>query len=466
MIAVQPNGQNNVLSPTPNTMGGVGGPSASPPGGSPKRQRPRAAGAAPQGPPTFAAMQQQGMARPAPGMIPPAAAPAPAPTVQPNAQQSLQAGQQLVQQSAANTSGAGSFQAGGTVQALSAPLLQQVLAQLADPTQGLNEAAQSNFDRQNRTLGREFGELREGLNENMAARGLDASTIAASRLGQLGERQAEAQTDMGARVQEQLVRDRAAAMQSAIASAMGLRGQEFDMDMGTFVTNRDTQDMEFRRNLAGQQFGLDSELGRGRLALDGELGRGNLALNRDRLGFDVGRDTRNFDYQVGRDGVDDQFRDDEFDFRRSTDARDFDFRRDTDMRDFDYQTGRDGVRDGQFDRTFDRDADWRTEDNQYRDERDVVRDGQVNRQFDRDADWRADDNQYRDGRDQVGDERFDRTFNQNDRNFNTGTMMDIIRTMGLNGLPPGMLENIMDSLGIPRVPDGNRAGTGNPDSSL
>ena len=43
----------------------------------------------------------------------------------------------------------------------------------------------------------------------------------------------------------------------------------------------------------GKQFGLDSELGRGRLGLDSELGRGNLQLGRDKM---------NTEAQVAREG--------------------------------------------------------------------------------------------------------------------------------------------------------------------
>jgi hypothetical protein len=492
VIAIQPNGQGNVLSPNNGGAGGVGGPSASPPGGTPKRQKGPAAQAAPN---TFRARQSQGMARPTPQMAQqqaqaaqfaqaqaaqpaaPAAQPQPTPganqaqvgaapagpsldpltqalnaQAQPaptNVQERVAA--QGVQSAGAPAPGAapaaggmaapapaaggGGFQYNEAVNALGAPLMEQVMALLRDPTQGLNEAAQSNFDRQNRVLGREFTELREGLNENMAARGLDASTIAATGLGQLGARQADAQSDLAARVQEKLINDRATAMQAAIQSAMGLRGQEADLQKDEYVINENTGELEFRRGLDTSRLALDTELGRGNL----QLGQDRLGLDRDRFGFDQFTDARDFDYRAGRDLVGDE----QFDRRF-----DFDVNRDT--RDFDYRVGRDAVGDERFERGFQRDADWRTEDNTYRDERDVKMDDRFERGFTRDADWRREDNEYRDGRDQKGDERWQDTFDQNQKNFDTGTIMDILRTMGITNIDPKMLDGLLGTLGVPQ----------------
>lgn len=461
--SAQPNGQNAPLAANSGTTGGVGGPAASPPGGTPKNQRRM------RPPQTFAGMQQTGMARPSPQLVEAqananrltamnqqmqqAASP-----FQPTTQSAMQAAQQTVQ----NSAPAGGFQRSGTVQALGAPLMQQVMQLLNDPTQGLNEAAQSNFDRQNRVLGREFTTLREGLNENMAARGLDASTIAATRLGDLGARQAEAQADVAARIQEKLISDRAAAMQAAIQSAMGLRGQEFDMDSREFELNRGVLESDRNFGLANQRFGLDQELGRGnlalgnqRLALDGELGRGQLGLAQQRLGFDMNRDSRDFAYGQTRDAANDAFRN-----------RDFDFRERTDARDFDRLVGRDAVADSQFDRRFQFDQNRDQRDFDYRQDRDRVGDTQWQSQFDRQNNWRTEDNRYRDSRDAIGDRRFDQAWDRDESRWQTGqnqwqqqfdftrnnattqNMLGLLQGMGFNNLSPQVMESLMRSLGI------------------
>lgn len=448
MIAIQPNGQGNVLSPTPNTQGGVGGPSASPPGGTPRNmqgQRQRAPG-------TFANLRQQGVARPSAAMVAqrnaapmatavnaqapaPAAAPA-APVAMANtaAPQQVQAAAQQVQAAAPNTSGSGTFSYGGNVQALSDPLMRLVMQQLGDPTAGLNEAAQSNFDRLNTQIGREFTDLREGLNENLAARGLDASTIAVSGLTDLATRQADAQGDLAARIQEQLIRDRSAAINNAVQSAMGLRGQEADLAESAFTINRDTGELEFRRGLDSSRLALDAELGRGNL----DLGRDRLGLERDRFGFDQARDTRDFEYRAGQDAIDNAFRSGEFDWRRATDARDFerlvgrdaaddafrtnefDWRRSVDQRDFDYGVGRDAVSDQRWQQGWERDGQWRAEDNAWRDNRAGVQDNQ----------WQQ-------------------TFDQNNRNFNTTGMLGLLQSMGFNNISPAMMNSILQALGLP-----------------
>ncbi|MFN8996010.1 MAG: hypothetical protein ACK5X3_20415 [Pseudomonadota bacterium] len=467
-VSGQPNGQGGPAAPAMGGAGGIGGPSASPPGGSPRRQRRVAP------PNTFAGMQQQGLARPTPQMVQAQqnanqltalnqqmqqqAAAAPAQGVAPTADTALASAQQTVNNAAAGRN-LGLYQQSGNVQALGNPLMQQVMTLLQDPTQGLNEAAQSNFDRQNRVLDREFSTLRDNLNENMAARGLDASTIAATRLGELGARQAEAQADVSARIQEQLIRDRAGAMQSAINSALGLRGQEADLGQQEFVLNRDTGEMEWRRNFDASQSDRQADQFDRRLGLDTELGRGNLAINqqqlglaRDRFGFDQQRDARDFGYQQERDTRNDAFRDREFDWRQSTDTRDFN-----------RLTERDRVGDQQWQSNFDRQGQWRGEDVAYRDRRDTVQDDQWQRGFDRQDTWRTQDNQYRDGRDAIQDTRWnqswdrdqtrwDQTRSDNQTNTRNSMLFNVLSGMGFDNMSPEAMTQVFSTLGI-EMPD-------------
>ncbi len=438
MIA-QPNGQGGALAPKAGTQGGVGGPSASAPGGSPKRQ------VRPMNPNTFAGMQQQGVARPSPSMVQQnpyaiagtnpalnaAAAPAQA-SVQPTAQSAIQSAQQSVGNAQAGRN-LGTYQTSPMAQSLGAPLMQQVMTMLQDPTQGLNEAAASNFDRQNRTLGREFDTLRETTNENMAARGLDASTIASGKLGELGARQAEAQADVSARVQEQLIRDRAAATQAAINSAIGLRGQEAEMAKDEFTINRDTGQLEFQRGMDEKRFGLDQTVGLGNL----EINRGNLDLSRDRFGFDKFRDGRDFTYRSEQDAIDNSLDQSKFDFTKSTDARDFGYRQERDV-----------IGDGQVDRAFNYGKDRDTKNDTYRDNRDKVTDGQWNQTFDYGKNRDTKNDEYRSGRDKVTDSQWDKSYNQNDRNITTQGIGSILNGLGYKNIPPALMSSILSALGL------------------
>ena len=132
-------------------------------------------------------------------------------------------------------------------------------------------------------------------------------------------REAEAQADVAARVQEQLVRDRAAAIQAAVQSAMGLRGQEIDLDQNLWA-----------RTDADRNFGLNAE-----------LGRGNLDIANRRLAFDQATNERDFAYRQGRDKIGDAQWDKKFNYEVGRDERDFNFRKETDARDFDWRKSTD-----------------------------------------------------------------------------------------------------------------------------
>lgn len=419
MIATsgQPNGQGAPLSPTPGTTGGVGGPAASPPGGTPKNQR------RVRPPQTFAGMQQQGVARPSPQIVQQQAAanqqaaqpaPAPAPAQPMSYGQAMPQPQGNVPQ--ANALG------GGMIGSLGNTLNQQVMQMLADPTAGLNEAAMSNFDRQQRQIGQQFADTRDSLNENLAARGLDSSTIAASGLSRLAERQGQAMADSSAQIQEQLIRDRSAALNNALNAAMGLRGQEMTLDQNLW-----------QRSDADRRFGLDQTLGLGNL----DINRQNLALNRDRFGFEQQRDTRDFEYGKTRDAANDAFRNKEFDYRKGVDERDFTYRQ-----------GRDTVADAQFNKNFDYRRDTDNRDFDYRQGRDKIGDERFDRTWERDQTWRTEDNQYRDNRDTIGDQRWDKTFDWNKSNANTQNIMSLLQNMGMGSVSPQVLQQIFGSLGL------------------
>lgn len=425
-VSGQPNGQGGPASATAGTTGGVGGPAASPPGGTPKNQRRQ------RPPQTFAGMQQQGVARPSPAMAQQqaqanamAAQQAAQPVQQPaQGTQMAQPMQTPAQPAMAAPAGAQAApaQGGNMIGSLGSELQRQIMQMLADPTQGLNEAAMSNFDRQQRLIGQQFADTRESLNENLAARGLDASTIAASGLSRLEERQGQALTDSSTQIQEQLLRDRNAALNNAIQSAMGLRGQEITLDQNLWD-----------RGNADRNFDLQAELGRGNL----DINRQNLGLQRDRFGYEKTRDDRNFNYQVGRDTTNDAFRDKEFGWRQGVDQRDYD-----------YRAGQDTIRNDQWNRGFERDQTWRNEDRTYRDDRDKVTDERWNKGWERDQTWRNEDTTYRSGRDTIGDERWNKTFDAANKQQGTQNMLGLLQGMGFNNISPAVLSQIMSSLGL------------------
>lgn len=188
-----------------------------------------------QRPPTFAELQKQGQARPAP---PPAPA---APVVQ----------------------------SGGSAADLRAALLQQINAMMAG-TDDPSFAAQAAVKKQE--LGAEFGAKEQTLNEELARRGLSASTIGAGRFGDLAGQQARAVAMLEAEVMRQQAeakaRDRAAGFQ------------------GLTSLTQMTGDIEMRAAELQQQAALEGrslDLTAARDAATKELGYADLAYRREAL---------------------------------------------------------------------------------------------------------------------------------------------------------------------------------------
>ena len=219
---------------------------------------------------TFSQMQQAGQARPAP------AAP------QTGTYQPYQGSQQA--------------------QAARAPMLQSLQAQLAQPTRFDTDAFNQIRQAQQQNLNAEFGAQRSQLEEEMARRGLSASSIGAGRYGDLAGQQARAQATMDAELLQQAAQtqaqDRLASLQAAGQFA-DLAGSQ---DLAEFEANRVGQAQRFQESLQAAQFGQgQSEFDRAQalqaanleqtgglsgmdLALRQQLGMGALDIDAARLG--------------------------------------------------------------------------------------------------------------------------------------------------------------------------------------
>jgi len=171
---------------------------------------------------TFAQLQQQGMARPAP--------------TAPQAQTFQQYG--------------GSQQA----QQARSGMLTQLQQQLAQPTRFNTQAFQQIRGAQASQLGAEYRAQQQQLNEELARRGLSSSTIGAGRMGDLAGQQSRALADIDARLlqtaAETQAQDRLAAMQA---------GQQFAelagaQDLAQFEANRVGQAAQFEQGLRSAEF--------------------------------------------------------------------------------------------------------------------------------------------------------------------------------------------------------------------
>ncbi|NBW63734.1 MAG: hypothetical protein EBR33_11555, partial [Synechococcaceae bacterium WB4_1_0192] len=219
---------------------------------------------APQGPKpiqpqqTFAQLQKQGMARPAPQ----------APQGQPFAQFG---GSQQAQQVRTGMLGA----------------LQQ---QLAAPTRFDTEAFQKIRQAQSAQLGAEYQAEQSRLNEELARRGLSASSIGGGRMGDLAGQQARALAQLDAQLLQQAAQTQAQDRLAALQAAQGFSELAGAQDLAQFEANRVAQAAQFQQALQQAQFGQQqTEFERGQalqaaqLAQTGQQAGMELAL-RERLG--------------------------------------------------------------------------------------------------------------------------------------------------------------------------------------
>jgi hypothetical protein len=201
---------------------------------------------------TFAQLQKQGMARPAPQP----------PQGQPFARFE---GSQQAQQARTGMLGA----------------LQQ---QLQQPTRFDTQAFQQIRQAQQANLQSQYEEQQRQLNEDLARRGLSASNIAASGLGRLGGAQARALADIDAQLLQQAAQTQAADRLAALQAAQGFAELAGSQDLAQFEANRVAQAAEFQQGLQGAQFGQQQrefERGQALAAAQAQQAGGQAAMELD-----------------------------------------------------------------------------------------------------------------------------------------------------------------------------------------
>ncbi len=173
---------------------------------------------------TFAQMQQRGMARPAPPSAPQA-----------------QAFQQY----------------GGSQQAQQMrQRLQQQLEQFGQaPSRYDTQAFQQIRGAQAANLQQEYRGQQQALNEELARRGLSASSVGGGRMGDLAGQQARALADLDARLLQQAAETQAQDRAQLLAAGQGLSELAGSQDLAQFEANRVAQAATFENQLRAAQFG-------------------------------------------------------------------------------------------------------------------------------------------------------------------------------------------------------------------
>jgi len=229
---------------------------------------------------TFAQMQQQGMARPAP------------PPPQPDQY----------------TSYGGSQQAAQTREALLAQIQQQLAQPTRFDTDMFNQIRQS----QAANLQSEFQGQQQFLNEEMARRGISASSIASGRFGDLLGQQARALSDLDSRLLQFAAETQAQDRLASLRGGMDFAELASSQDLSEFEANRVGQAQRFQEELQSARFGeemrqfdvqqaLAELLGVGGLGLQTEQVRGDLNLRARQLQQDAFAQGRSLDLQEARD---------------------------------------------------------------------------------------------------------------------------------------------------------------------
>ena len=172
---------------------------------------------------TFAQLQRQGMARPAPA----------APQAQPVQQFG---GSQQAQQMRQN--------------------LQQQLQEFgAAPSRFDTQAFQQIRSAQAANLNAEYQAQQKQLNEELARRGLSASSIGGGRMGDLAGQQSRALADLDAQLLQRAAETQAQDRAQLLQAGQGLAELAGSQDLSQFEANRVAQAAEFENQLRAAQFG-------------------------------------------------------------------------------------------------------------------------------------------------------------------------------------------------------------------
>lgn len=151
------------------------------------------------------------------------------------------------------------FTAPSSASGVSSKVRESIMAALGDPSRYGSEEAGKTFDVLNSRLEQTGGAARKRIDEDMARRGIHASTTAGGYLGDLetnqGQQRANFATEIGLDQAKNYQSDRA----SAIAQAMGYGGQEFDQGLAGFEANQGAGAQRFNQENTAGRFRFDQD---------------------------------------------------------------------------------------------------------------------------------------------------------------------------------------------------------------
>jgi hypothetical protein len=182
--------------------------------------------------PTFAEMQKQGRARPAPPASTMGAGPSPF------------GGQAAMPPGAMNpfaAQPAGNI--GGAVQ-------NSIFGLLQNPSRYDQDAVQRTYGMLSGRIDDEFNQRRTGIEEDSARRGLSDSSIRGGRLADTNVEQRSAQVELADRLANQQAQTYGTDLNSAIATALGYGQQNFGQQLATSQFNQGQQQIDWQQLMA------------------------------------------------------------------------------------------------------------------------------------------------------------------------------------------------------------------------
>lgn len=191
--------------------------------------------------PTFAEMQRQGRARPAPAVYTSAMQPQATPTAAPSPFTG-QAG--FAPGANPFVSGAG---AGGNI---GQAVQQSIFGLLQHPSAYGSDAVQRTYNALAGRIDDQFAQRNTGINEDSARRGLSDSSVRAGRLKDSNIEQRDAQTALADSLLSQQAQTYSSDLANAIATALGYGQQNFGQQLQTAQFNQNQQQIDWQQLMA------------------------------------------------------------------------------------------------------------------------------------------------------------------------------------------------------------------------
>lgn len=173
---------------------------------------------------------------------------------------------------------------------VNAGMLQQIMQGLQNPSRYGAPQAQQTFDLLNRGLTQQGSADKQRIDEDMARRGIYASTTAGGRLGDLASNLNQQRSDFATQVALDQAKNYQGDRASAIAQALGYGGQQFDQGLAGFNANQGAGQQAFGQQATAAQLAND-------------FGNQQYQNNFNRDQFRLGQNAQNFGQQAQQYGL-------------------------------------------------------------------------------------------------------------------------------------------------------------------